>query len=271
VHPALSWSEARRDDPTMITIETTDPAPPPLRSETFRATEDAALPRPVLRFRRLTEAGGPPEFETIRLETSATIHRPRMPPIPLRITMAHRLGKAFAHDIRIGVRRLSFRFGVDAFVDGRGVMKIGSKVQSGPTFDRGALIAMWGEALSFPNSWNRQPGLRWEPVDDATALLLIPWAGESIPVTVGFDPLTGYPIRCHAERHKGDGPLVGWAGLWTEWQSWPGGIPAPARMQAWWDDESAPWLDMRVEHLEVDVPIEATLELGRRALTEGRL
>ncbi|HET9458149.1 MAG TPA: DUF6544 family protein [Candidatus Limnocylindrales bacterium] len=256
----------------MITIETTDPAPPSSRrSQTGPPTEGATLPGPVLRFRRLAEAGGPPVFETIRLETSATIHRPRMPPIPLRITMAHRLGKAFAHDIRIGVRRLSLRFGVDAFVDGRGVMKIGSRVRSGPKFDRGALIAMWGEALSFPTSWDRQPGLRWEPVDAETALLLIPWAGETIPVAVAFDPLTGYPARCHAERFKGDGPLVGWAGLFTDWQSWPGGILAPARMQAWWDDEPAPWLDIRLERLEVDVPIEATLELGRRALAEGGL
>lgn len=255
----------------MLTIATTDPAPPSSRrSETARPTEPATLPGPVLRFRRLAAAGGPPEFETIRLETSGTIHRPRMPPIPLRITMAHRLGKAFAHDIRVGVRRLSFRFGLDAFVDGRGVMKIGPSVQSGPKFDRGALIAMWGEALSFPDSWDRQPGLRWEPVDETTALLLIPWAGEAIPITVGFDPETGYPVRCHADRYKGDGPLVGWAGLFADWQSWPGGILAPALMQAWWDDEPAPWLDIHLERLEVDVPIEATLELGRRALAEGR-
>jgi hypothetical protein len=248
-----------------------DAAARPETSTPEEAVPPADLPAPVRRFRMLALAGGPPTFETLRIETAAMMHRPRLPPVPLRITMAHRLGHEFAHDIRIGVGRLSIRFGVDAFVDGHGVMKVGSKVDSGPKFDRGALIAMWGEAISFPIAWDRLPGLAWQPIDHASARLLIPWAGGTIPIAMGFDPGTGYPTTFRTERHKGNGPLVGWEGLSIGWRSYPGGIVAPSRLQAKWDDEPKPWIDMRIERIDVDVPVEATLELGRRALREGTL
>ena len=56
------------------------------------------LPAPVARFRDLALAQGPAAIETLVIETSATMRRPRMPPIPLRIRMSHRLGRDFVHD-----------------------------------------------------------------------------------------------------------------------------------------------------------------------------
>ena len=146
------------------------------------------LPAPVARFRALAADSAPLVVETIAIETTAWMRRPWMPRIPLEIRMAHRLGHEFVHEIRIGRGALSFRFGLDAYVGGHGLMKVGPSLQSGIEFDQGALIALWGEALCFPAAWDRRSDIRWEPVDERTALLVVQGPEGEIPITVGFDP-----------------------------------------------------------------------------------
>jgi hypothetical protein len=134
------------------------------------------------------------------LETDAWMRRPKLPPIPLAIRMSHQLGEAFVHRIRIGRGPLSIPFGMDAFVDGRGLMKIGPSVEVGPTYDEGALIAMWGEALVFPSAWLERPNVRWDAVDAHTARLVVVSDHGEVPLTVAFDTSVGFPVSCSADR-----------------------------------------------------------------------
>jgi uncharacterized protein DUF6544 len=227
------------------------------------------LPAPVRRFRELALRDAPASFETVVFVTSGTMRRPALPPIPLRIRMAHRLGRDFVHDIRIGIRRASFRFGLDAFIGGRGVMRIGPVVDSGPDFDEGALIAMWGEAMVFPCSWGRLAGLRWEAVDDATAILIVPHAGSEIRITIGFGA-TGLPATFQADRHKGHGPKVGWTGTYGDWRRYPSGVLAPGTFTVKWDDEARPWLEIRIERVDVDISVDEEMALGRAVVRRAR-
>jgi hypothetical protein len=197
------------------------------------------------------------------------MRRPGMPPIPLRITMSHRLGDAFVHDIRVGVGRASFRFGLDAYVNGRGVMRVGPSVQAGPEFDQGALIALWGEALNFPAAWDRRPDIRWRPIDEHAATLVIPGEDDEIPIGVTFDALTGYPTSCEANRHKGTGGKVPWRGTSSKWRRFDGGVLAPGRFQVKWSDEPRPWLDIVVDSVVVNAPVDAALEMARRVLASA--
>ena len=84
------------------------------------------LPAPVARFRSLAADGAPRVVETLAIETTAWMRRPWMPN-PLEVRMAHRLGYEFVHEIRIGRGALSFRFGLDAYVGGHGLMKVGPR------------------------------------------------------------------------------------------------------------------------------------------------
>ena len=156
--------------------------------------------------------------ETLQIETTAWMRRPWMPRIPLEIRMAHRLGYEFVHEIRIGRGALSFRFGLDAYVGGHGLMKVGPSLQTGIEFDQGALIALWGEALCIPSAWERRTDIRWEAVDERTARLVVDGPEGEIPITVGFDPLTGCPASCTADRYKAKGPKVGWTGRFSDWR-----------------------------------------------------
>jgi len=226
----------------------------------------AWLPAPVARFRELARREGPAKVETVAIDTSATMRRPGMPRIPLQIRMFHRLGYDFVHDIRIGTERFSFRFGLDTYVDGHGLMKVGPSVQSGIEFDQGALIALWGEALGFPSSWEDRDDVRWMAIDDGTAVLVVGGPEGDIPITVGFDRETGCPVSCEADRYKSHGPKVRWRGAFSDWRRFGGGVLAPARFEVKWADEAYPWLDIRTRSVRVNVPVVDALEMGRAAL-----
>jgi hypothetical protein len=224
------------------------------------------LPAPVARFRLLAAEQGERAVETVAIETTAWMRRPWLPRIPLEIRMAHRLGYEFVHDIRIGRRPLTFRFGLDAYVAGHGLMKVGPSVQTGAEFDQGALIALWGEALCFPASWAGRRDIRWEPVDDDTARLIVRGPEGDIPITVGFDPQTGCPASCEADRYKAAGPKVGWIGRFSDWRHFDTrGVLAPGRFEVQWADEPRPWIEIRTKSVSVDTPIDDVLRLGIQA------
>lgn len=222
------------------------------------------IPPCVSRFVDLAAEAHSGPFRTVALDTTAWMRRPGMPPIPLEIRMAHQLGEAFVHDIRVGRRPISAPLGLDAFVDGRGAMRVGRSIKCGPTYDRGALIAMWGEALVFPSAWLDRD-VRWEPIDDTTARLVVPWADGDVPIVVAFDRITGLPDLCLADRHKGDGPLTPWTGVWRDWRI-ADGVLAPRRLVVRWLDEPDPWLAITVRSIALGAPVDAELARARRQI-----
>jgi hypothetical protein len=223
------------------------------------------LPAPVACYRALAADRAPRVVETLAIETTAWMRRPWMPRIPLEIRMAHRLGYEFVHDIRIGRGALSFRFGLDAYVDGHGLMKVGPSLQAGIEFDQGALIALWGEALCFPAAWERRTDIRWEAVHEGSARLVVAGPEGEIPITVGFDPQTGCPASCSADRYRAKGPKVGWTGRFGDWRRFDGGVPAPSRFEVQWADEPYPWIEIRTTTISVNAPVDDALRLGREA------
>lgn len=225
-----------------------------------------SLPGPVERFVELVAGEHAPHVSTLVLETEAWMRRPKLPPIPLDIRMSHRLGEAFVHRIRVGRRPLSVPFGMDAYVDGHGLMQVGPSVQVGPTYDDGALIAMWGEALVFPSAWANRPDVRWDAVDAQTAALVVSGEHGEARLSVAFDSRVGFPISCEADRNKGSGPPVRWRGRWSRWRPTRAGILAPSRMDVQWADEARPWLELRVTSLELNGRVEGDLEDARRVL-----
>ncbi len=163
----------------------------------------SSLPEPVERFVELVSWGQTPQISTLILETDAWMWRPGLPRIPLAIRMSHRLGEAFVHRIRIGRGRLSIPFGMDAYVDGHGLMRVGPSTQVGPTFDEGALIAMWGEALVFPGAWLDRRDVSWEAVDAHTARLVVSGDRGDVPLTVAFDPEGRLPALVRGRSAQG--------------------------------------------------------------------
>ena len=224
------------------------------------------LPVPVARFVELATAAHPDPIHTVVIETSAWMRRPKLPPIPLEIRMSHQLGEAFVHEIRVGRGVLSVGFGLDAFVDGHGLMKVGPSILTGPTFDQGALIAMWGEALTFPTAWLSRGDVRWQPIDEDAAWLVVPARDGKVPIKVTFDRASGWPALCEADRYRTPDSMVDWFGYWRDWHVDDAGLFAPHRLLVRWADEDRPWLDVRVDSIRANAPIERALAMARHAL-----
>jgi hypothetical protein len=224
----------------------------------------------VERFRRLAGDAPSGPIRTVTIETAGWMRRPALPPIPLEIRMAHRLGHDFMHDIRIGRGRVSVRLGLDAYVDGHGLMQVGPSLHAGVTFDQGALIALWCEALGFPDAWASREDMRWEPLDEDAARLVVAGPTGEIPIDVDFDPATGCPTACTAERYKGAGPMIRWVARLEGWTRFHHGALAPARFSAHWTDEPRPWLELRTSSVTVNAPVDDALQRGRAALRRAR-
>ena len=220
------------------------------------------LPAPVARFLDLVQLEGPERVATVAIRTEGTMRRPGIPPIPLVIGMYHRLGHEFAHDIAIGRGRLAFRFGADAYVDGRGCMQVGRAFHHGPAFVQGALVAMWCEAIAYPSAWLGRDDVRWEAVDWHTAIFVIPGPDGEIPVRVAFDPGTGCPAAFTALRHKAGSGLVAWTGRAADWRRFQG-VLSPGRFSVQWADEGRPWLDLRVLDVQAGAPVDEALDRAR--------
>lgn len=236
------------------------------------AHTDGPVLDPVERFVAVAAPASVPGLRTVVLETAAWMWRPGMPRIPLEIRMSHLLGEAFVHDIRIGSSPLAFRFGLDAFVDGQGLVRIGRTVHSGARIDQGALIAMWGEALVFPSAWLERQDVAWQRVDEHASRLVVPAPSGSVSMDVDFNPATGLPSSCRADRYKDAGPLTPWIGRWSSWRPAGRGVLVPRRMEVRWLDEPKPWLDIRVRHVLLDAPVDAELDRVRsiRSATRKR-
>lgn len=226
------------------------------------------LPPPVARFVRLATTGGPERLDTVVIEARAAMRRPSLPTIPLRMRLSHRLGEAFVHEIRIGGDRFSFDFGIDAYVDGHGLMKVGPSVQRGVQFDQGALIAMWGEILIFPTAWMHHAGIRWEPLGDDVAILVLAGPEGDIPMTVTFDSTSGCPAACEVERYKGTGRKIPWFGTWSDWFRTDDGLLVPRHMAVRWSDEARPWLDIETIAVVPNAAVDAAVERVRRVLAK---
>jgi len=181
--------------------------------------------------------------------------------------MTHLLGQAFVHDIRVGIPPLAFRLGLDAYVDGRGLVRIGRTTRSGERIDQGALIAMWGEALVIPDAWLTQPDMAWEPIDESAARLVVSRSSGPVVLDVQFSPATGLPSSCRADRYKDEGALTPWVGRWSNWRAAAGGVLVPRRMDVRWLDEPKPWLDIRVRRVLLNAPVDTELARVRAIRT----
>jgi hypothetical protein len=234
-----------------------------MTSSNRRANPVVDLPSPVARYRDLARVEGPRRVETVVLDMVGSMREQGWPRIPLEITMYHRLGHEFVHDIRVGRRPIAVRLGLDAYVGGHGVVRIGPSLKTGSDVDRGTLVVLWTEALGFPSSWERRDDVHWEPVDANASRLVVLTPGGDLAISVTFDLVTGCPLYYEADRHKEPGRKVGWRASATDWRRFDTGVLAPGRFDAQWADEPRPWIELRTRAVHVNAPVEEGLALAR--------
>ncbi len=222
------------------------------------------LPVPVSRYLDVALNGQPPTITTLLLEGKGHVCIGPLSRLPIDARMFHRLGADYTGLIRVRLGGLTVLPVIDAYVDGAGITKVGPAVSIGPEVDQGAFLGMWPAAVAYPSTWI--DGVEWEPLDEHTGRIRLPFGDSAEIVTVHFDPDTAYPVRFEADRYKGvSGRKVRWFGDSAEWHT-VDGRPVPGVIRGWWQDEPRPWFELRVESARFDVPIGEALAKARRAI-----
>lgn len=236
------------------------PAPgyPPLPAPDVRAEVvplPAGLPTPVERFYRELYGGQVPVIETAVISGRGTM-RVQGVTLPVRFRFLHVAGHDYRHEITatlfgIGVLKVD-----ELFLDGTARLDLPFGTSAGPAVDQGANLAVWAEAVWMPSVWVTDPRVRWEHVDDHTALLRVPFGPEHETFVARFDPASGLLWMLESMRYRGEEAhrRVLWLNEVERWERIDGSL-LPETTTVTWLDEGRPWAQLRTEQVVTGVPL----------------
>ncbi len=209
------------------------------------------LPAPVERFYRTVYG------EQIPVITSAVVTGralvgpvPGFPKFPARFRFIHEVGKNYRHYIEATWFGLPLMRVHETYLDGKSLQELPwARVENDPTADQGANLGMWSESMWFPAVFLTDPRVRWEPVDDQTAILQVPFREGSERYVARFDPDSGLLRWLESMRYKGTtGKKVLWLNESLEYKPL-GGYLLPTVGAATWIDDGKPWAVFTVEEI----------------------
>jgi hypothetical protein len=222
------------------------PAPfaamPPPAAPPETSSIPAGLPAPVERYYRVTYS------ERVPVITSGVISgRGKMAPfgvsLPARFRFIHEAGRNFRAYFELTVFGLPVIKANEHYVDGKFRQELPFGVEEGePKNDHSAAVRMWAEWVFWlPAMLLHDPEVRWEPIDDTMALLLVPVGTAQERLVVRFDPATGKVQYVEGMKYRT--PADTTRTLWIN--------------AVWFGDK--PWATLKVEDMAFNVPVDTSL------------
>lgn len=200
------------------------------------------LPAPVERFYRTVYGDEMPVIDTVVLTGRGRI-RPFGIWFPARFVMVHNTGRDYRHYFEATIFGLPFLRVNEGYVDGESFFEspMGTYYDD-PNTNQGANLALWAEGGWFPSIWLTDPRVRWEAVDENTALLIIPFEDKIETFVVRFNPQTGLVDLMEVMRFKK--PTDREKTLWLTSSSGDGSVS-----YATWLDDGKPWAELSLEKI----------------------
>lgn len=182
----------------------------------------ADLPTPVARFYRLRYGDQIPIVETAVISGRGTM---RIAPLfnltfPVRFRFTHDAGQNYRHYIEMTLFGRPVLKVNEYYVDGKERQELPwATMTDNPKLDQAGNLGMWSELLHWlPAALLTDERVRWESVDDATALLVVPYGLEEERFVVRFNETTGDIAYWSVMRYAdGDGEKQLWVnGTWFD-------------------------------------------------------
>lgn len=210
------------------------------------------LPAPVERFYRQVYGSEVPLVETVTLIGRGSM-RPFGVWLPARFVMVHNAGRDYRHYFEATFFGIPFLKVNEGYLDGKSFFEspMGSYYDD-PNTNQAANLALWAEGIWFPALWVTDPRLRWQAVDDQTAILYVPYKESEENFVVRFNPQTGLIDRMEAMRYKNPGDAA--KTLWIA-NEVPAVEDKPAEFYLTWLDAGKPWAAFTIEEMEFNLEV----------------
>src|SRR5687767_1702819 len=218
----------------------------------------AGLPAPVERFYKTVYGDEIPVIETVVIKGRAFIS-PFGVGLPARFLFAHNAGRDYRHYFEATWFGMPIMKVNERYLDGKSLFELpgSDPIVDDDSTNQAANLAVWAEAAWFPSIWVTDPRVRWEPVDEKTALLYIPFEDTQENFVMRFNPETGLLDSMEAMRFRDSGPQakkILWitrnvAGKKIE------GTKLDAVGSATWLDQGIPWAFFTLEEVSYNVDV----------------
>lgn len=209
----------------------------------------AGLPAPVERFFKAFAPDGLGDTRSVVFYGRGRI-RPFGIWLPARFVFIHEAGRNYRHYFEATWFGMPFLKVNEGYVDGKSFFESPmGNLNDDPAANQGANLALWAEAGWFPSVWITDARVRWEAVDDCTALLRVPFGSDTETFVARFNPATGLLDTMEAMRYReaGEGkPKILWIARSELAQASANG-KAIASGSAMWLDQGAPWAYFNME------------------------
>jgi hypothetical protein len=197
--------------------------------------------------------------------------------VPFRFRGWYRSGEAFLRRMEVTWFQRPVLRGIDSWINGRGLFEMAGRVESGERIDQGQVLSMWADAVWMPSVFVHDPNIRWEPVDDHTARLVVPYKGGTLDLDAHFDPATGRMTHLSALRYSDDAGDSGdpvelaekepWRSDLLEWKE-INGLLVPTHIDDAWGEVGSPTSYWLVDGIAYNVNV--TEQLGQRTASKQR-
>lgn len=176
---------------------------------------------------------------------------------PARFRFTHLAGKGYRHYIEATFYGIPIMKVNEFYLDGHGLMELPFGTFESPQVDQGANLGMWAESVWLPSIFLSDPRVRWEAMDDESAILVVPFGDDEQRFITRFDPDTGLLQLMETMRFRDadGGKKILWITENLRWELLDNTF-FPIIGSATWLDEGQPWAVFSVEDIKYNVPVD---------------